>query len=219
MVNDARAVIANPEIDIVVELIGGYGIARQLVHGSDRGGQARGHGQQGPAGRARHRDLRRRPSPGRDGGVRGGGGRRHPDHQGVARRPDGQQHRVDRRHHQRHHQFHPVRNARQGAGLRRRPEGGAAPGLRRGRPHLRHRRRGRRAQGHHHVGHRVRHPGAVRQGLCRGHHQAGRAGHPLRRAAGLPHQAAGHHQAQLRQARAPKGIELRVHPAWCRPSA
>jgi homoserine dehydrogenase len=31
VVNDARAVIANPEIDIVVELIGGCGIARQLV--------------------------------------------------------------------------------------------------------------------------------------------------------------------------------------------
>ena len=31
VVGDARAVIANPEIDIVIELIGGYGIARQLV--------------------------------------------------------------------------------------------------------------------------------------------------------------------------------------------
>jgi homoserine dehydrogenase len=31
VVNDARAVIANPAIDIVVELIGGYGIARTLV--------------------------------------------------------------------------------------------------------------------------------------------------------------------------------------------
>jgi homoserine dehydrogenase len=31
VVNDARAVIANPQIDIVVELIGGYGIARTLV--------------------------------------------------------------------------------------------------------------------------------------------------------------------------------------------
>ena len=31
VVADARAVIANPEIDIVVELIGGYGIARTLV--------------------------------------------------------------------------------------------------------------------------------------------------------------------------------------------
>ena len=31
VVNDARAVIANPDIDIVIELIGGYGIARQLM--------------------------------------------------------------------------------------------------------------------------------------------------------------------------------------------
>ena len=31
VVNDARAVINNPEIDIVVELIGGYGIAKDLV--------------------------------------------------------------------------------------------------------------------------------------------------------------------------------------------
>ncbi|MCY7371588.1 MAG: homoserine dehydrogenase [Polaromonas sp.] len=31
VVSDARAVIANPAIDVVVELIGGYGIAKQLV--------------------------------------------------------------------------------------------------------------------------------------------------------------------------------------------
>lgn len=31
VVNDARAVIGNPEIDIVIELIGGYGIAKALV--------------------------------------------------------------------------------------------------------------------------------------------------------------------------------------------
>jgi len=31
VVNDARAIIANPDIDIVVELIGGYGIAKALV--------------------------------------------------------------------------------------------------------------------------------------------------------------------------------------------
>ena len=29
VVSDARAVIANPDIDIVIELIGGYGIARR----------------------------------------------------------------------------------------------------------------------------------------------------------------------------------------------
>jgi homoserine dehydrogenase len=31
VVNDARAVIANPDIDIVIELIGGYGVAKSLV--------------------------------------------------------------------------------------------------------------------------------------------------------------------------------------------
>jgi homoserine dehydrogenase len=31
VVSDARAIIANPEIDIVIELIGGYGIAKSLV--------------------------------------------------------------------------------------------------------------------------------------------------------------------------------------------
>jgi homoserine dehydrogenase len=31
VVNDARAVIANPDIDIIIELIGGYGIAKTLV--------------------------------------------------------------------------------------------------------------------------------------------------------------------------------------------
>ena len=31
VVNDARAIIANPDIDVVVELIGGYGIAKALV--------------------------------------------------------------------------------------------------------------------------------------------------------------------------------------------
>jgi homoserine dehydrogenase len=31
VVSDARAVIANPDIDIVIELIGGYGIAKQLM--------------------------------------------------------------------------------------------------------------------------------------------------------------------------------------------
>ena len=35
VVADAREVIANPEIDIVIELIGGYGIARTLVMEAD----------------------------------------------------------------------------------------------------------------------------------------------------------------------------------------
>ena len=39
VVSDARAVIANPDIDIVVELIGGYGVARTLVLEAVRAGK------------------------------------------------------------------------------------------------------------------------------------------------------------------------------------
>ena len=39
VVNDARAVIANPDIDIVIELIGGYGIAKALVLEAIRAGK------------------------------------------------------------------------------------------------------------------------------------------------------------------------------------
>jgi homoserine dehydrogenase len=42
--------------------------------------------------------------------------------------------------------------------------------------------------------------------------------HPLRRAAGLPHQAAGHHQAARRDA-VPGASSCACTPAWCRPSA
>jgi homoserine dehydrogenase len=71
-------------------------------------------------------------------------------------------------------------------------------------------------------GHRLRHPGAVRQGLRRRHHQAGRGRHQVRRAAGLPHQAAGHHQApkDLMPTAKPLGAwSCACTRAWCPPSA
>ncbi len=55
LTDDAFSVVADPHVDIVVELIGG---------------------------RAWQRDIRRRPEQGRHGGLRGGGGRWHPHHQG-----------------------------------------------------------------------------------------------------------------------------------------
>jgi hypothetical protein len=100
-----------------IELIGGYGIAKALVLEAIEAGKhvvtankalLAVHGTEIFA--AAHRQ-------GRDGGFRSGRGRRHPHHQGAARGPDRQQHPVDRRHHQRHHQLHPVRDARQGPGL------------------------------------------------------------------------------------------------------
>jgi hypothetical protein len=147
---------------------------RRLSHrqgsgaGGDRERQARGHRQQGIACGARQRDLRGGLAQGRDGGLRGRGRRRHPDHQGIARRPHGQPHRMDRRHHQRHHQLHPVRDARQGAGVRGRAGRGAAPGLCGSRSHVRHRRCRRRPQGHDPVVDRVRRAGAFDKAYVEG---------------------------------------------------
>ena len=116
-----RSSLAHPDIDIVVELIGGIEPARTLVLEAIAQRQARRHRQQGAARAARQRDLRGRAREGRDGRVRGRGGRRHPDHQGAARGPDRQPHRVDRRHHQRHVATSSCpRCAPTGASLRRR---------------------------------------------------------------------------------------------------
>ena len=60
----------------------------------------------------------------------------------------------------------------------------------------------------HHVGHRVRHPGAVRQGLCRGHHQA--AAPPT---SSTPSSWATASSCWASPSARAKGIELRVHPS------
>ena len=102
LTDDAATVLAHPDIDIVVELIGGIEPARTFILQAIANGKhvvtankallAR-HGNEIFA--AAHRE-------GRDGRVRRRGRRRHSDHQGVARRAHRQPDRVDRRHHQRH---------------------------------------------------------------------------------------------------------------------
>ena len=84
------------------------------------------------------------------------------------------------------------------------------PRLRRGRSDFRHRGRRRRAQAHHPLGARLRHPDAVQEGLPRGHLEAHQGGHRLRRGARLPHQAAGHHAADGRRA-----SNCACIPRWC----
>jgi homoserine dehydrogenase len=86
-------------------------------------------------------------------------------------------------------------------------EGGAAPRLRRGRPDLRRRGRRCRAQADHHVGHRLRHPDAVRQGARRGHLQADAEDIKYAEQLGYRIKLLGHHQAASAE-----GVELRVHP-------
>ena len=130
-------IIEDPEIDIVVELIGGTGAAldfqlralkagknvvtanKQLLaqHGAELFAAAEESGRAPP--------------------LRGERRRRRPRHQGPARvagRGRGQ-HRV--RHRQRHDQLHAQRDGRDRGRLRRRAQGGPAARLRRGRPDAR----------------------------------------------------------------------------------
>jgi homoserine dehydrogenase len=116
LVADAETLIADPEVDVVVEAVGGTELPRRWLLQA-LAGQAGGHGQQGLAGPAWQRDLRRRLGRRCERGLRGRGGGQHPHHQGLARGPGCQPHRVAGRHHQRHQQFHPQRHARTGLGF------------------------------------------------------------------------------------------------------
>ena len=62
LTTDLRPVLDDPSIQVVVELVGGIDWAAPGRARPAGGGQGRGHGQQGPAGRARRRGLRRRPA-------------------------------------------------------------------------------------------------------------------------------------------------------------
>ena len=207
LTDDAAKVLAHPDIDIVIELIGGIEPARTFILQAIANGKHVVTANKALLARHGNEIFAAAHAEGRDGRVRGRGCRRHPDHQGAARRPHRQPDRVDRRHHQRHVQLHPVGDAREGRVVRGRAGGGAGARLRRGRSDVRHRGHRRRAQAHDHVGDRVRRADAVRQGLHRGHLEAHRRGHPLRRGAGLPDQAARHHAAHAGRHRAARASD------------
>ena len=129
LTDDAFSVVAAPEIDIVVELIGGCGIAKELALKAIENGKhvvtankalLASHGNEIFAA-AQKKGVMVAFEAAVAGGIS--------DHQGIARRSDGQPHRVDRRHHQRNHQLHSLRDARQGTLFRNRSPGGATPGL------------------------------------------------------------------------------------------
>jgi homoserine dehydrogenase len=133
LTNDPLQVATRPDVDVLVEVAAAPARTR-LGAGRHRARQARGHGQQGAAGRARRGDLRRRACAWRGRGLRGRGGGEHPHHQGAARGAHGQPHRVGGGYRQRHHQLHPEQDARRGHGPGRRHGTGGALG--RGGPEL-----------------------------------------------------------------------------------
>ena len=208
LTDDAAVVLAHPDIDIVVELIGGIEPARTLILQAIANGKHVVTANKALLARHGNEIFAAAHAKGVMVAFEARGGGRHPDHQGAARGPDRQPHRVDRRHHQRHVATSSCRRcARRGASFADGAGRGAGARLRRGRSDVRHRGHRRRAQAHDHVGDRLRRADAVRQGLHRGHLEADARGHPLRRGAGLPDQAARHHAAHARRHRAARASD------------
>ncbi len=57
LVKDAKQILADPAIDIVVELVGGYDFAKRLILDAIAAGKTRGDRQQGLAGAPRGRNF------------------------------------------------------------------------------------------------------------------------------------------------------------------
>ena len=175
LTNDPAVVVRHPDVDIVVELIGGIEPARTLVLEAIAQRQARGHREQGAAGAARQRDLRGRAAKGVmvafEAAVAGGipiikalrEGLTANRIEWIAGIINGTSPTSSCRKCARRARASPTCWTRRSARLRR------------SRSDVRHRRHRRRAQADDHVGDRLRHSDAVRQGLRRGHLQARRA--------------------------------------------
>ena len=174
LTTDAAAVVADPGIDVVVEVIGGIEPARELILAALGRRQAGRHRQQGAARQRRRRAVRRRRRRRRRPAVRGGRRRRHPAHPPAARVAGRRAHRAGARHRQRHDQLHPHQDDRGGRRLRRRPRRGPGARLRRARPDRRRRGLRRRRQGGDHRLDRLRRPGRRRRRVPRGHQRRSR---------------------------------------------
>ena len=125
LTDDAGSIVDDPDIDLVVELIGGVEPARDLILTALKAGKPVITGNKELL--AKHgAELfeaaergRRRPA------LRGGRRRRHPDHPAAARVAGGGAHHPGDGHRQRHHQLHPHADDRGRRVLRRRPGRGA----------------------------------------------------------------------------------------------
>jgi homoserine dehydrogenase len=100
--NDVFEVATNPEIDIVIELIGGYTVARELVLKAIENGKHVVTANKALIAVHGNEIFAKAREKGRDRRLRSGRGRWHPGDQGDPRRPVGQPHQLGGRDHQRH---------------------------------------------------------------------------------------------------------------------
>ena len=107
---DWREVVAHPEVDIVAELVGGTGVAREIIDGAIANGKsivtANKELMALCGAEIWDRAIKAEHQSG-DGSERGG---RHSDPRRAARRHFGRPHRRHRRHSERHQQLHPDRD-------------------------------------------------------------------------------------------------------------
>ena len=204
---DWHDVIDDPTIDIVIELIGGTGVAREVVLAALNSGKSvvtankallASHGEEVmQAAEANGVDVLFEASVG--GGIPIIGPLKHSltsnEIQTVMGIVNGTTN------------YMLTRMADGRPRLRDRARRGAGQGLRRGRPDRRRRRPRRRGQDRDPVLDRVQQPRGHEPGPRRGHPRARPGGHRVRRRDGLHHQAARDRRAAL-----PSGIDVRVHP-------
>ena len=204
LTTDAMGLATRPDVDIVVEVIGGIEPARSLILAAMERGKSvvtankallAEHGEQI---HARLPRLRRRPL------LRGGGGGRDPDPPSAAR-VAGRGHRAPGDgHRQRDDELHPRPDGLLRRRLQRVARGGAGARLRRAGPDRRRRGVRRRRQGRDPGLAGVPHPGHRLRRLPRGDHRGDRGRHRLGQGARPDREAARDLRAHRRRGRGPR---------------
>ncbi len=201
LTNDADAVVTDPNVDVVVEVIGGVEPARSLILTALKARQARDHREQGAPRQFRRgavrggRDRRRRPA------VRSVGCRWHPADAAAARVARGRAHPACHGHRERHDQLRAHADDRGGLELRGSGRGGTGARVRRARSHRRRRGLRRRGEGGDHRVDRVRRACRRRRRVPRRHHADRRRRHRGGERARLRREAARDRRGARRQRR------------------
>ena len=133
LTTDAFQVVDDPDVDIVVEMIGGEGIARSLDSEGPRKWKAGCHRQQGASGQAWQPVVQKGMESGVDLAYEASVGGCMPIIKTVAGIAGGQPYSVHDRHFERYLQLHPVQDYRRGHRIRCRPGQGQGQRVCRGR--------------------------------------------------------------------------------------
>ena len=131
LTNDAASVVTDPDVDLVVEVIGGIEPARELITAALAAGKPVVTANKELLANVGVELFEAAERAGRRPALRGGRRRRHPDRAGAAREPARRADLAGDGHRQRHDELHPHEDDRAADRLRGRPRRGPAARLRR----------------------------------------------------------------------------------------